>query len=39
MVLGGGGGGGGKEDILSMGDGERGVLREKKKEREAATLS
>ena len=34
-----GGGGGGKEVILSMGDGERGVLRENKKERETATLS
>ena len=33
------GGGGGKEAILSMGDGERGVLRENKKERETATLS
>ena len=31
--------GGGKEAILSMGDGERGVLRENKKERETATLS
>ena len=33
------GGGGGKEAILSMGDGERGVLRENKKKRETATLS
>ena len=39
IVKGGGGGGGGKEAILSMGDGERGVLRENKKERETATLS
>ena len=38
IVKGGGGGGVGKEDILSMGDGERGVLRENKKERETATL-
>ena len=38
-IVKGGGGGGGKEDILSMGDGERGVLRENKKERETATLS
>ena len=40
IVKGGGGGGvGGREAILSMGDGERGVLREYKKERETATLS
>ena len=39
MLLGGGVGWGGREAILSMGDGERGVLREYKKERETATLS
>ena len=39
LRAGAGGGGGGKEAILSMGDGERGVLRENKKERETATLS
>ena len=39
LLLRAGGGGGGKEAILSMGDGERGVLRENKKEGETATLS
>ena len=37
-IVKGGGGGGGREAILSMGDGERGVLREYKKERETVTL-
>ena len=39
LLLRAGGGGVGKEAILSMGDGEKGVLRENKKERETATLS